>query len=131
MDKRVENAYQKAIAAQSNAYAPYSKFHVGSALQVKGSDEVITGFNVENASYGATVCAERTAMYSALTQGHKEFEFAVVVTNMEPPAPPCALCLQVLVEFCPPDFPVYLGNKDGIKKKATLGELLPVPFNKF
>ncbi len=129
MDK-LDKAFKIALQARENAYAPYSKFKVGAALAIKNNDKIFPGCNVENASYGGTICAERTAIVSSVAAlGKVEFDFCVVVTGSEPASPPCALCLQVFSEFCPPDFPIYLASPNGIEKKMLLKELLPVPFN--
>ncbi len=128
----VENAYQEAIKVRANAYAPYSKFQVGAAIKFSASDKLFLGVNVENASYGACICAERNAIVNSVaTLGKSEIEFIVVVTNQDKPAPPCALCLQVISEFYRPDMPIYLGNLSGIQKMYTLKELLPVAFTEF
>ncbi len=130
MDK-LDKAFNVALNARNNAYAPYSGFKVGAALVVKGTDRIFPGCNVENASYGGTICAERTAIVSSIAAtGHSDFEFCVVVTDASPASPPCALCLQVFSEFCNPDFPIYLASTEGIEKKVLLKDLLPVPFNK-
>lgn len=135
MDKnneKVQEAYQVALKARSCAHAPYSKFQVGSALKIAGVEAPIAGCNVENASYGGTICAERGSVLSSVAQyGKKEFEFIVVVTDQDEPAVPCAFCLQVLSEFVKPDFPVFLGNLNGITKKILFKELLPHPFTEF
>lgn len=130
-DSRLQEAFTTAVKAREKAYAPYSGFKVGAALALKGTGKIYPGCNVENASYGGTICAERTAMVSAVAeQGTVSFEFCVVVTDTEFATPPCALCLQVFSEFCSPDFPIYLGTvKEGIQKKVLLKELLPIPFN--
>ena len=129
MDK-LDKAFETAVKARENAYSPYSNFKVGAALALKNSEKIFPGCNVENASYGGTICAERTAIVSAIASGGKvDFDFCVVVTGSEPASPPCALCLQVFSEFCPPDFPIYLATPKGIEKKMLLKELLPVPFN--
>lgn len=128
----VKKAYELALCAQKKAYAPYSKFKVGSAVKIKGKDEFFFGNNVENASNGASVCADRIAIYSAFAKyGQCELEFMVVVSEMDPPIPPCALCLQVMAEFCPPDFPIHLANLDGVKDTVTFKELLPRPYSSF
>jgi cytidine deaminase len=130
MDK-LDKAFKIALEARENAYAPYSGFKVGAALVVKDNEKIFPGCNVENASYGGTICAERTAIVSSVAAlGKVEFDFCVVFTESEPASPPCALCLQVFSEFCPPDFPIYLASPKGIEKKMLLKELLPVPFNK-
>ena len=115
---------------QQNAYAPYSKFKVGSALKLKKHDDIIVGCNVENASFGATICAERSAILNAIARyGKSEIEFIVVVTDLDDPAVPCAQCLQVICQFADGDLPIYLGNEKGIISKIKLEELLPRPFN--
>lgn len=123
--------YEVAKEARLKAYAKYSNFYVGTALKIKGHKEFISGCNVENSSYGATNCAERSAVFSAISQfGKCEFDYLVLVTDTHRPlCYPCALCLQVLSEFCPAGFPIYVGNLDGLVEKTSLGELLPRPFN--
>lgn len=130
-DPIVVKVYEKAMSAQKNAHAPHSNFQVGAAFKIKNSDEIVAGCNVENASYGATVCAERVAITSSIANlGKPEFEFLVVVTNTDPAIGPCALCLQVLSEFCSPDMPIYLANKNEIQSKLTFKDFLPNPFSK-
>lgn len=126
----VQIAFEKAKAVWPHAYAKYSKYHVTAALKVKGRDELILGVNVENASFGATICAERTAFVSARAQmGDFEPEFIVVLTADG--AGPCGLCLQVLSEFAGPDFPIYLGTPDGLTEKLEFRQLLKKPFHRF
>jgi cytidine deaminase len=114
-----------ARAAQSHAYAPYSKFRVGAALESSEGD-VYVGCNVENASYGLTICAERAAVFAAVTAGVTRFRRAVVVTDVDPPAAPCGACRQVLAEFGL-DLPI-----DGVGPASSvrwrLADLLPVAF---
>ena len=132
IDNEIEVAYEAAIAVRENAYAPYSKFKVGSAIKFKGYEKLFVGCNVENASYGGCICAERNAILNSVaTIGKSEIEYVVVVTDEEDPAVPCALCLQTFAEFYNPDIPVYLGNLSEIKRVLTFKELLPVPFNSF
>lgn len=132
LTNQMKEAYEIALKARSHAHAPYSKFQVGSALKIEGVDECIPGCNVENASYGGTICAERGSVLSSVANhGKKKFEYIVVVTDQEEPAVPCAFCLQVLSEFVGPEFPVYLGNLKGITKKVLFKELLPQPFTEF
>ena len=127
--KEVLDAWKKACEVQERAHAPYSKFFVGAALKVKESDELILGCNVENASYGATVCAERVAFQAAVAANGKITpEYLALVTNSDPAVPPCAMCLQVFAEFCLPGFDVYIGNRNGIQKKVQFGDLLKSPF---
>lgn len=129
----VQNAFQIALMARSRSHSPYSKFKVGAALKIAGVDEAIGGCNIENASFGATVCAERTALFQAVvSQGRPLPEFLVIVTDEAKATVPCALCLQVLAEFAKDDLPIYLGNlKNGVQKRFLLSELLPYPFRQF
>jgi len=116
----------KAREAMERAYAPYSEFRVGAALQ--GEDGSIhTGCNVENASYGLTVCAERAAVASAVARGVRRFSGVAVVTDGERPAAPCGACRQVLQEFGLPTM-VVVSESGGVRREWTLGELLPDPF---
>lgn len=125
----LNEAYQKALDARKNSYSPYSHFAVGAALKIKDQDILVPGCNVENASYGGTVCAERSAVLSAVSQfGRVPFEYIVVVTDTKPASLPCPFCLGVLTEFCKPDFPIHLANLDGIERTVTLKDLLPHPF---
>jgi cytidine deaminase len=126
----VKAAYEKAKSAQSKAHAPYSNFHVGSAIKFKNNDEIFSGCNVENASFGATVCAERGAIQTGIgVLGKQEIEFVVVVTNTDPAIGPCGLCLQVISEFAKKETPIYLSNQKEIQSSSTFGELLMVPFS--
>lgn len=111
------------------AYAPYSKFPVGAALLLKDGT-VINGVNVENVSFGATNCAERTAIFTAIANGYKkgDFQAIAVAGDTEDFLPPCSICRQVLAEFCSPDMPVYLTNEKKDILEVTLRELLPYAF---
>lgn len=129
VDPGIESAFEVAIKAQSHSYSPYSKFAVGAAFKFAGDPTLYAGCNVENMSFGATNCAERTAIFSKVANsGHGVIEYAVVIANTETPTPPCALCLQVMNEFNELDFPIYLGNPKGLTKKMTFKELLPYGF---
>lgn len=120
-----------AQAAQKRSYSPYSKFAVGAALKCKGLDLWVPGCNVENASYGGTVCAERIAVFNAVSMHDcRDFEAIVLVTKTEGGDLPCAFCLQVLSEFVGPDFPVYSANQKEIIREYKFSELLPHPFDK-
>lgn len=124
--------FAAASAAREHAHAPYSRFKVGAALALRGVEEPVTGCNVENASYGATICAERNAIAAAVARhGTFVIDHITVVTNHDPPAVPCALCLQVLAEFCAAETPIHLADTDGVRQTITLGELLPYPFTSF
>jgi cytidine deaminase len=118
-----------AIAAQQRAYAPYSKFKVGAALRVSG--QLVTGSNVENASYGLCMCAERTAMFAAASHGARQLEEVVVCTDASPPSSPCGACRQVLFEFAadPHAVTVTSINPAGEHRSWTLAQLLPDGFS--
>lgn len=111
------------------AYSPYSKVQVGVALELKNG-EIVCGCNIENASYGGTVCAERVAIWKALSDGHTKFKRIFIISNMKKAFPPCGFCRQVLAEFCPPDMEVIYENIDGESHTYTLNELLPHSFGK-
>ena len=116
-----------ARAARLNAVAPFSGFQVGAALRTAGG-VVVTGCNVENATYGLTVCAERVALWKALSEGHRRFTAVAVVTAAADPTPPCGACRQLLWEFGG-DLEVILGNLTEEKARHRLKELLPHPFD--
>lgn len=128
----LEEAFKKARHAREHAHAPYSNFKVGAAIKLMDSDKIFVGCNIENASFGATVCAERVAVFSAIaTKGVVGFEYMVLVTDMDPIAVPCGLCLQVIAEFTNPEFPIYLANLAGVKERVMLGDLFPRAFTSF
>ena len=124
-----EALVESARAVKSNAYIPYSKFPVGAALPLKDGS-VVNGVNVENVSFGATNCAERTAIFTAIAKGYKkgDFQAIAIAGDTEDYLPPCSICRQVLVEFCSPDMPVYLTNAKKECKELTLKELVPYAF---
>lgn len=117
-----------AVAARRRAYAPYSSFRVGAAVLAGG--RVHPGCNVENASYGLTVCAERTAVAGAVVAGASRIEAVAVASGTVPPTPPCGMCLQTLAEFAGPELPVLLLGAKGSREETTLGALLPRAFTK-
>jgi cytidine deaminase len=121
-----------ALKARENAYAPYSGFRVGSALVGK-SGKVYSGCNVENASYSSTNCAERTAVFKAISEGEKEFVSIAIVGGKEDSlsdfCAPCGVCRQVLAEFCKEDFQVVLATPENFQS-YSLSELLPHSFGK-
>ena len=115
----------EARKAAENSYAPYSKFRVGAALAM-ADGEIITGVNVENRSYGLSNCAERTALYTALTRGLRDVKaVAIAGPDAWEPLPPCGACRQVLSEFCTPDTPVYYDDGKGGFVTSSIGELYP------
>ena len=129
-DLTIQQAYQEALDVRAHAYTPYSGFKVGAALVYDGGMRIQAGCNVENASFGATIRAERNAVIAAIAlSGCERFDALVVVADTDEATPPCALCLQVLSEFCSPDMPVYLGDLSGGVEQYRFDELLPYPFN--
>lgn len=124
-----EKAYKVAVQARQRAYAPYSHFSVGAALKLQGVEDLIPGCNVENASYGGTICAERAAVVAAVSRyGKQPLEYILVVTGTSPASQPCAFCLGVLAEFAGPELPILLANEEGIDRQARLGDFLPSTF---
>ncbi|WP_374193899.1 cytidine deaminase [Alkalihalobacillus sp. BA299] len=117
----------EAKSARKKAYVPYSKFPVGAALLTKNG-QVYKGCNIENASFGLTNCAERTAIFKAVSEGVNEFSAIAIVADTDRPVPPCGACRQVLTEFCQPEMPVYLTNLKGDVQETTIGDLLPGAF---
>jgi cytidine deaminase len=116
-----------ARAARERAVAPFSNFKVGAALRTKGG-RVYGGCNVENASYGLTVCAERVALLKALSEGERDFDMIAVVADTADPTPPCGPCRQLLWEYCG-DIPVVLANLQETKGRHQMRDLLPHPFD--
>ena len=117
--------FRMAVKVSENAYAPFSDFHVGAALLAKDG-KVYTGVNVENSSYGATICAERTAMVKAISEGCREFE-AIAIAGNGGTSWPCGICRQFMYEFCP-EIRVISGENEDELKSYTLKELLPEGF---
>ena len=132
-----DDLISKAIEMTERSYVPYSHFHVGAALLEKNG-KIWTGCNIENAAYGPSNCAERTAVFKAVSEGVREFEAIAVVGGPEDETgnvqiqdfcPPCGVCRQVLSEFCDKDFKIILANGKGEQKVFTLGQLLPESFS--
>ena len=123
---------KQAQKARENSYSPYSHFRVGAALLTKGG-KIYTGCNIESAAHSATNCAERTAIFKAVSEGERDFEAIAVVGGREGETAdfcaPCGVCRQVIAEFCPKDFKIILGNEDKFQV-YTLDELLPFSFTK-
>ncbi len=127
----IQELIEKAKEAMARAYAPYSGYKVGAAL-LCADGTVYGGFNIENGSYGATNCAERTAFFRAIYDGHRDFTAIAVCGGkngvIEDVFPPCGICRQVMREFCEDDFKVYLVGKDGVCLERTLAQILPDSF---
>jgi cytidine deaminase len=123
----IERLVAAARAARMFAVAPYSHFKVGAAL-LSSSGEVFTGCNVENASYGLTVCAERVALWKALSEGHRAFTMIVVVADTGAPTPPCGACRQLIWEYAG-DIPVVLAILTTVTGQHRMKDLLPYPFD--
>ena len=117
--------------AMQRAYTPYSGYKVGAALVTKQGD-VYLGCNIENAAFGPSNCAERTAFFTAICAGEREFEAIAVVGGKDGVVtdifPPCGVCRQVMQEFCAPDFMIYMGRSDGSYVAESLGAMLPYGF---
>lgn len=113
--------------ARENAHAPFSNFRVGAALHAT-SGRVFTGCNVENATYGLTVCAERVAIFKAISEGERNFDAIAVVADTDDLTPPCGACRQIIWEFCG-DVPVILSNLAGKTEVHQMAKLLPKPFD--
>lgn len=116
-----------AVDAREHARARFSGFKVGAALET-ATGEVITGCNIENATYGLTMCAERVALYKALSEGRDVFTRIAVVADTADPTPPCGSCRQLLWEYCG-DIDVILSNLSEVKRRLRLSQLLPLPFD--
>ena len=117
--------FRMAVKASENAYAPFSNFHVGAALLTEDG-KVFTGVNIENSSYGATICAERTAMVKAISEGARNFE-SIAIAGNGGTSWPCGICRQFMYEFCP-DIRVISGENEVELQVYTLKELLPEGF---
>ena len=131
-EEKARQLLDEAIEAQKSAYVPYSNFYVGAALLTKDG-KIYRGCNIENAAYGPTNCAERTAFFKAVSEGDKKFDAIAIVggSNLahNETCPPCGVCRQVMREFCKPDqFRVLLGTSPDDCKSYLLEELLPVSF---
>ena len=116
-----------ARTARLHAHAPYSKFLVGAAVETTDG-KIITGCNVENASYGLTMCAERTALFAATAAGHRKFRRMVIVADTEKPTAPCGACRQVIWELAG-DIEIILANTEHVAEHVQMAKLLPMPFD--
>jgi cytidine deaminase len=113
--------------ARKRAHAPFSRFRVGAALKTR-TGEIVTGCNIENASYGLTLCAERVAVFKAVSEGLGDFDAIAIVADSRRPTAPCGACRQILWEFCG-DLVVYMVDLKGRSRTLRLSELLPLPFD--
>lgn len=115
------------VEVSQHAYVPYSHFPVSAVLVTK-DDQIYTGVNIENASFGLTNCGERTAIFKAVSEGAREFQELIIYGQTENPISPCGACRQVMAEFFEPDLPVTLVSKDKSTVVMTVKELLPYSF---
>ena len=127
--EEIEYMISLAVRAREKAYCPYSNFRVGACLKAANGDYYL-GCNIENASYTPTVCAERTAVFKAVFDGHRDFEALAIIADSETYSSPCGVCRQVLAELCESDMPVILANRNGDYRLTTVGELIPFAFTK-
>lgn len=118
---------EAAVEASQNAYIPYSHFPVGACL-VTEDEQLITGCNIENSSFGLSNCAERTAFFKAVSEGYYQFKHLVIYGQTEQPISPCGACRQVMSEFCDPSMPVTLVSEALETKEMTVEQLLPYSF---
>lgn len=122
-----EQLFEAAKQVRERAHAPYSKFPVGAAILYEDGS-VVTGCNVENSSYGLSVCAERSAIVAGVAQGRGRPVAVAIVVDTPTPCPPCGMCRQVMLEFAPKELPVRSRNLKGDEASYSLGELLPHAF---
>ena len=123
----IERLHRAALAARDNSVSNYSGFAVGAAIEAD-TGEIIGGCNIENATFGLTVCAERVAIWKALSEGFREFRRAIVVADTSHPTPPCGACRQILWEFAP-RAQIFLADLKGVRQRHLLSELIPLPFD--
>jgi cytidine deaminase len=128
MKKKTEQLIDSAKNARQKAFAPYSNFAVGAAVRTKGG-KIYTGCNVESAVYGATACAERIAIWKAVSESENEFSEIAIVADTEELTPPCGICRQIIWEFCG-DIPVTFSNLEGKSETLQMKDLLPRAFDK-
>ncbi|MFP4198749.1 MAG: cytidine deaminase [Halanaerobium sp.] len=123
-----EKMFNKALEVQKNAYVPYSEFPLGAAILTKDGS-IYTGVNIENAAYGLTNCAERSAIFAAVTEGHRNIEAVLIVSSTEEPVPPCGSCRQVINEFADGEIEIIMMTEKGKEITMTSTELLPGAFS--
>ncbi|MFN7926463.1 MAG: cytidine deaminase [Blastocatellia bacterium] len=124
-----EELVEAARQAREHAHAPYSNFQVGAALECQDG-RVITGCNVENSSYGLSMCAERVAIFKAISEGLHNFRRIAVIADTHTPVRPCGACRQVISDLFPQDTEVIMANLDGAMESISIHELLPAPFDR-
>jgi homotetrameric cytidine deaminase len=129
MSGLIDELWRAACEVRTHAYAPYSGYPVGAAIALEESDTIHTGCNVENSSYGATLCAERSAVLQAVAASGPNISIRHLVLVTRHPAPPCGLCLQVLSEFSRPDTSIYLCSPDALSDPRPFASFLPHPFS--
>jgi cytidine deaminase len=122
-----ESLIAAARSVRERAFAPFSGFKVGAALETAGG-VIVTGCNVENATYGLTICAQRVAIVKAISEGHTKFTRIAIVADTDAPTPPCGACRQILWEFGG-DLEIVLANLKELKATHRLADLLPLPFD--
>lgn len=127
MEHTEQELIEAATAVRENAFAPYSDFRVGAAVETESGD-IYTGCNIESASYGLTVCAERVAIWKGISRGEKKFARIAVVVDTDELTPPCGACRQIIWEFCG-DVPVILANLHSKTETVQMAELLPRAFD--
>ncbi len=127
MEDRIDDLVGAAKAVREKAFAPYSNFKVGAAVRTKAG-KIYTGCNIESASFGLTVCAERVAIWKAVSEGETEFTEIAVVTDTDMLTPPCGVCRQIIWEFCG-EVPVIMANFKGDSETMSTKELLPRAFD--
>ena len=128
-DEIKKNLIEAASTVRENSYSPYSHFKVGAAL-LTDNDQIFMGTNVENASYGGTVCAERIAIFSSISAGEKNIKAIAIVADTDEPCSPCGFCRQVMSEFMKPDGLVIMTNLKRQTLEKTVSEILPLAFSK-
>jgi cytidine deaminase len=127
-ERKIDELVNCAAKARERAYTPYSHYSVGAAVLTKSGD-VYTGCNIENASYGATCCAERVALFKAISEGEQDIQMIAVIADGDKPVPPCGICRQVMIELAPQAL-VVMSNLEGKRERRTVQELLPSAFEK-
>jgi len=127
MNENIKKLLDAARKAKENAYAPYSHFHVGAALMTEDGN-IYSGCNVENTSYGLTICAERNAIFKMAAEGKRLISEILVIGDTEEFLPPCGACRQVIAEFSKKETPVYMCNKNGDVKQSTVDDIIPYSF---